>query len=264
MELVFLKLGGSVITDKTRPYTPRKDKLDALVREIASFTKEQPEIQLVLGHGSGSYGHSAANRYGTRNGVSGAPAWLGFSEVWYQASSLNRLVMDALHRCSLPAVTFSPMASVIAHDGGVSIWNTHPIQAALANGLLPVIHGDVAFDDIRGGTILSTEDLFAHLARELHPKRILLAGLETGVWADFPARKHLLKEITSRNFVQQGTGIGAAKGIDVTGGMFSKVTKMLALLEEIPSLEILIFSGEEPGNIRLVMLGENPGTRLRR
>ena len=262
MELVFLKLGGSIITDKTCPYTPRQDKLDALVCEIASLLKAQPEIQLVLGHGSGSYGHTAASHHETRSGVSGSLAWLGFSEVWYQASTLNRLVVDALHRCGLPAVTFSPMSSVIAHDGSVSIWNTHPIQSALTNGLLPVIHGDVVFDEIRGGTILSTEELFIYLARELLPKRILLAGLETGVWADFPVRKHLLKEITPKNFAQQVAGIGAAEGMDVTGGMFSKVTKMLGLVEEIPSLEILIFSGEEPGNIRRVMFGENPGTRL--
>ena len=76
----------------------------------------------------------------------------------------------------------------------------YPIRAALSNGLLPVIHGDVAFDEIRGGTILSTEDLFAHLAHQLHPQRILLAGLEAGVWADFPAHKHLLAEITPGSF----------------------------------------------------------------
>ncbi len=264
MELSFLKLGGSVITDKTRPYTARQEKLDSLVLVIASLLHELPDLRLVLGHGSGSFGHSVAGRYKTRTGVSGSLAWRGFTEVWYQASSLNRLVVDALHRSGLPAVTFSPVASVMAHDGDISSWDTHPIHTALSNGLLPVIHGDVAFDEIRGGTIVSTEDLFSHLARELNPKRILLAGLEPGVWADFPDRKHLLKEITTKNFPQQFEGIGAAEGMDVTGGMFSKVAKMLALVEEIPSLEIRIFSGEDPENIRRVMLGENPGTRLRR
>lgn len=55
---------------------------------------------------------------------------------------------------------------------------------ALANGILPVVYGDVVFDEVRGGTILSTEDLFQHLAHQLHPERVLLAGLEAGVWAD--------------------------------------------------------------------------------
>ena len=127
-----------------------------------------------------------------------------------------------------------------------------------------MIHGDVAFDEIRGGTILSTEDLFAHLAYQLHPQRILLAGMEAGVWADFPAHGQLLSEITPETFLMHASGLGAATGADVTGGMLSKVTGMLSLAEQIPNLEILIFSGEEPGNLARALRGENPGTRLHR
>jgi isopentenyl phosphate kinase len=264
MHLIFLKLGGSLITDKTRPYTPRLEKLDSLAIELASVLSENPDLQLVLGHGSGSFGHAAAGRYATRLGVSTPEAWRGFAEVWYQASTLNRLVVEALHRASLPVVTFSPSASVIAHDGIVLNWDYNPIQAAISTGLLPVIHGDVAFDEIRGGTILSTEDLFAYLARRLHPESILLAGLETGVWSDFPSREHLIREISPKNISQMTIGPGMAAGTDVTGGMASKITGMLALVEEIPDLEILIFSGEQPGNMRRALLGNNPGTRLHR
>ena len=93
-------------------------------------------------------------------------------------------------------MTFSPFASVTAHDGKILAWDHYPIQEALSKGLLPVIHGDVVIDKIRGGTILSTEDLFAHLALDLHPETILLAGMETGVWSDFPSRDN----ITRRNY----------------------------------------------------------------
>jgi isopentenyl phosphate kinase len=264
MVLIFLKLGGSLITDKTRPYTARPKKLDSLATEIAAVLKEDPNLQLVLGHGSGSFGHAAASGYHTRQGVSGQAAWHGFAEVWYQASRLNRIFLEALHRAGLPAITLSPAASVTAHDGIVANWDCYPIQAALSNGLLPVIHGDVAFDEIRGGTILSTEDLFTHLAYQLRPQRILLAGLEAGVWADFPVHEHLLTEITPATLAQHVSGLGAATGTDVTGGMLSKVTGMLALVEQIPDLEILIFSGEQPGNLIQALRGNNPGTRLHR
>lgn len=264
MSLIFLKLGGSLITDKARPYTVRSEKLDYLASEIASGMKENPDLQLVLGHGSGSFGHAAASLHDTRLGVSTPEAWRGFAEVWYQASTLNRLVVEALHRFDLPVVAFSPAASVTAHDGKVSTWDTNIIQSALAAGILPVIQGDVAFDRIRGGTILSTEDLFAHLARQLHPQRIFLAGQETGVWADFPSHEHLLEQITPGNISQLSSSLGAAAGFDVTGGMHSKVTGMLALVEEISDLEIVIFSGEQPGNLLSALRGENIGTRLHR
>jgi isopentenyl phosphate kinase len=260
--LIFLKLGGSLITDKTRPYTPRLTMLDSLASQIAAALQENAELQLILGHGSGSFGHQAASKYGTRKGVSGPEEWRGFAEVWYQASALNRLVVEALRRASLPAVTLAPFSAVTAHNGQVVSWDLAPLKATLANRLLPVIHGDVVFDETRGGTILSTEDLFEHLARHLLPKRILLAGLEVGVWKDFPARTNLLREISPKTFAKQVPGLGGSTGADVTGGMEAKVTEMLVVLEQVPGLEVLIFSGEEKGNIQRALKGENPGTRL--
>ena len=260
--LVFLKLGGSLITDKTRPYTPRIETLDNLAIQIADALQDNLDLQLILGHGSGSFGHQAASQFGTRCGVSGPEAWRGFSEVWYQASALNRLVVEAIRRAGLPAVTLAPVSAVTARDGQLAAWDLTPLKAALANGLLPVLHGDVVFDEARGGTILSTEDLFAHLARQLHPERILLAGLEAGVWQDFPTRTRLLREMTRQIFTQQAPGLGRSTGADVTGGMQAKVTEMLALVEQVPGLEVLIFSGEKPGNTRRALQGENPGTRL--
>jgi len=262
MSLVFLKLGGSLITDKSRPYTARPDKLDDLAAQIAAAFHENADLRLVLGHGSGSFGHTPASQFDTRRGVSGPEAWRGFAEVWYQASRLNRLVIEALYRAGLPAISFSPAAAVTAHDGKVFSWDCTSLQSALENGLLPVVHGDVAFDQVRNGTILSTEDLFVYLAQEFHPKRILLAGQERGVWADFPARQRLIDEITPGNFAQQAPGLGGAAGTDVTGGMRSKVTEMLNLVEQVPGLEVLIFSGEEPAIVQRVLRGENLGTRL--
>jgi isopentenyl phosphate kinase len=260
--LTFLKLGGSLITDKTHPYTPRLEIMDELAGQIAMALHENPALQLVLGHGSGSFGHEAASKFGTRAGVSGEEAWRGFAEVWYQASSLNRLVVEALHKAGLPAVTLAPLSMVTANEGKVTAWELASLKSALENGLLPVIHGDVIFDKKRGGTILSTEDLFCHLARELNPKRILLAGLEEGVWEDFPARNRLIKEITPLSFSAKSSGVVGSTGADVTGGMKAKVTEMLKLVEQSADLEVLIFSGEEAGNVRRALQGENPGTRL--
>jgi isopentenyl phosphate kinase len=251
-----------LITDKTRPYTPRLETLDNLALQISRAIKYTPDLQLVLGHGSGSFGHQAANQFGTREGVSGKAAWHGFTEVWYQASELNRLIVKAIRNSGLPAITLSPVSSVTARDGKVSSWDLSPLHTMLANDLLPILHGDVVFDENRGGTILSTEDLFAHLALQVHPRRILLAGLEDGVWEDYPARRGLIREMTPRSFAKQASGLGRSSATDVTGGMEAKVKEMLALVEQVPGLEVLIFSGAVSGNIQRALAGENPGTRL--
>ena len=273
-ELVFLKLGGSLITDKTQPYTPRLDVIEDVALQISTVLQSRPDLRLVLGHGSGSFGHVAASEYHTRDGFPPRPSplthrerdkteenyWKGFAEVWYQASSLNRFVMKALHKTNVHAIALAPSANVIASDGQVSIWEMTPIRMALAAGLVPVIYGDTTFDEVRGGTILSTEDLFGYLTRALNPERILLAGLEEAVWADFPTRSRKIESITPDTFSEISAGVGIADGADVTGGMQAKVTQMLDLVRQHPELRIQIFSGVEPGNIGRALTGETLGT----
>ena len=274
-ELVFLKLGGSLITDKMKPYTPLLDVMDDLATQIATSLRTQPDLRLVLGHGAGSFGHVPASEYKTRDGYP-SPAetgyddrdstedvyWKGFAEVWYQASSLNRYIMEALHKAGLRTIALPPSGSVIASDGRVSVWETTPIRMALAAGIVPVIFGDVVFDEVRGGTILSTENLFAYLVKALAPERVLLAGLEDAVWEDFPARTRRIERITPASFEEIQHGVGGSAAADVTGGMEAKVKEMLELVQDNPGLKVQIFSGTRSGNLARALLGELLGTEI--
>ena len=249
-ELIFLKLGGSLITDKHSQSTARIERVHKLAVEIAEVQADSPNLKLLLGHGSGSFGHVAASIYSTRQGVSTPQEWRGFAEVWHQANLLNRIMIDALHKAGLPAVTFSAASSAVVRDGILQTWNLDPMRKALAEGLLPVVHGDVAFDQTLGGTILSTEDIFQYLAHALQPKRILLAGIEPGVWADYPACTRIIPEITPTNQAEILPLVGASEATDVTGGMASKVRQMLDLTADVPGLEVMIFSATKPGELK--------------
>lgn len=262
-QLVFLKLGGSLITDKATPRTPRLEVINRLAAEIATALAQNLSLQLIVGNGAGSFGHVTARRFGTRQGVHSPDEWRGFADVWLEAAALNRIVIEALHTAGLPAVAFPPSASVTARDGKVANWDLAPIRAALQAGLLPVVHGDVIFDTVRGGTILSTEDLFEHMARQFHPQRVLLAGIEEGVWADYPTCTRLVHEITPDSLPQVAPALGGSNATDVTGGMASKVQQSLALVQELPGLEVLIFSGEKHGQVEKALLGVRVGTLLR-
>ena len=263
-ELVFLKLGGSLITDKDASYVPRLEKLAELAGEIHSALARNGDLRLVLGHGSGSFGHHAAKKYGTRGGVKTREQWLGFAEVRLRAAELNRHVMEALLTAGIPAVSFPPSSTLVTKNGIVIEFNLAAIRKALEAHILPVVYGDVVFDEARGGTILSTEEVFVSLARELSPARILLAGLEAGVWEDFPARKRLVNEINSEVHERMRAGIGGSISADVTGGMASKVETMLNLSGEIPGLTAQIFSGEIRGNIAQALRGKAVGTLIQK
>lgn len=128
--------------------------------------------------------------------------------------------------------------------------------------LLPVIYGDVAFDEALGGTILSTEDVFKFLVEQFSPSRILLAGIEAGVWEDFPARTKLVKQIQAADYEAMRSGIKGSASTDVTGGMKAKVEEMLALIQTNRHLTAQIFSAEENGFLARALQGENVGTLL--
>ena len=261
-QLVFLKLGGSLITDKHTPRTPRLSVLNRLVGEIQAGLIENPGLKILVGHGSGSFGHTSGNKYNTRDGVSTPEEWLGFGEVWGDAGDLNRLVMTALRDAGLPAVGFPPSASILTRNRKIISWELAPIQSALENNLLPVVYGDVAFDQNLGGTILSTEDLFVHLAAAFRPQRILLAGLDPGVWQDYPERTRLYEEISPDDKEDLAGIINRSAATDVTGGMGDKVNQMLDLISSLPDLEAYIFSGVEAGAVQRALSGDSPGTRL--
>lgn len=258
--LTFLKLGGSLITQKDQPATARAKRIASLAGQIAAARRADPQLRILLGHGSGSFGHVPAKAHSTREGVKDGVQWRGFAEVWRQAAALNHIVMGALDGEGLPAVAFPPSASAMAEDGQISRWDTAPIESALAADLLPVVYGDAAFDSRRGGTILSTEDLFVYLANVLGPQRVLLAANEP-IYADYESRKGLVKEIHPGNLEQ--IRLGAAESPDVTGGMASKVAAMLKLAKRLPNCEIRIFAAAEPGSLEHALLGREAGTLIR-
>jgi len=263
-KLTFLKLGGSLITDKDRPNTPRPDVLARLASEIAGARQAQPGLPLILGHGSGSFGHTAARKHNTRQGVRDRAGWDGFFEVWKEARALNQIVVAALTAAGLPVIAFPPSAAVMARDGQPVSWDLAPIQAALSAGLIPLVNGDTIFDEKLGGTILSTEDLFFYLAHQFKPGRILLAGREEGVWADYPTRSRLIKTINPQNFSSYAAQIVGSASVDVTGGMVEKVQRMLDLVTTLPSFEAVIFSGLQPGAVAKVLGGFKTGTTISR
>jgi isopentenyl phosphate kinase len=260
--LTFLKLGGSLITDKHKARTAKPEVLSRLAAEIASALEMDPGLRLVLGHGSGSYGHVTAKEYKTYDGVHTPLDWYGFTKVWKDARKLNEIVIDALTQAGLPVMAF-PASALITTAGRVVLhWETETIQKALSHGIIPVVQGDVVFDTLLGGTILSTEDQFSHLATRLEPERILLAGIEPGVWADFPQCTHFLERIRLPDYPEVESALGQSSGIDVTGGMTQKVVRMLEVVRTHPDLEIRIFSATEVGLLKETLLGGASGTLI--
>jgi len=132
-----------------------------------------------------------------------------------------------------------------------------PIREALDHGLVPLVYGDVAFDEERGSAIISTEEIFAYLSSHLLPQRIILAGEVEGVYAGDPEvgpDARLLERISLADLPQLEGVLAGSPTVDVTGGMLAKVRIMCRILESQPSLEVRFISGKKEGLIKRALL----------
>ena len=249
--LTFVKLGGSLITDKHTPLTPHTALLARLAQEIRAVRDAAPALPLLVGHGSGSFGHWEASHYGTRHGVHTPEEWRGLARVGAAAAQLNRLVTDTFLKAGVPVFSLAPSAAVIGEAGHLVAWELEPLRRVLAAGLIPLIYGDVALDRAWGGTIFSTEDLFVYLALRLQPARILLLGNAPGV---LDAQGQVIPQITPATYPALAPLLGGSAAVDVTGGMADKVAQMVALVEQVPGLRVWILSGQPPGALQRALL----------
>lgn len=260
--VVLLKLGGSLITEKERPDTPRLDRIRRLAGEIAGALPELEEA-LIIGHGSGSFGHSAAARHGLGAGPVGPEAGAGVVETQERAAALHRLVMDALREAGVPAFSVSPSGAVVAAAGAVAAWVVEPLVLALGLGLVPVLYGDVVLDREHRAAILSTETILEAVAERLERlgwrvRRALWAGATDGVLDEARRPIPLVRGDAPEAALGAARGAGAT---DVTGGMAHRLATALRLARRgVPSW---IGDGREEGALARALRGETAsGTRV--
>jgi isopentenyl phosphate kinase len=266
LELIFLKLGGSVLTDKTAPESLNDMLLHDVVLAIAAVLHQRPTLQLLIGHGGGSFGHYWAAKYGTHLGAHDADGWHGVARVADAMGRLNRAVVAALLDTGVNAIGVQPSASALAAERQLRQLDTGTLERMLAAGLVPVVHGDVVLDTAQGAAVASTEMLFSYLAPRLQPQRIVLIG-EAGVFTADPRRDpgaQRISEINTANISAVLHHLGGSHGTDVTGGMATKVREMWRLVQSVPGLEVQLV-GTKPTMVQQAMLGETvaEGTVIR-
>ncbi|MBD2197430.1 isopentenyl phosphate kinase family protein [Calothrix anomala FACHB-343] len=257
MELALIKLGGSLITDKDRPYTAKPEIIQQLAGEVSAIALQNPHLKLIIGNGAGSFGHQSAKKYNTINGISTDVDKFGFCLVHQDAIDLNRLIAKAFLQAGLPVISLPPVTMGVTENKKPIKFNYSIIENTLAAGLIPLVFGDVVLDKIIGGTILSTDTVLAELAKHFHIKenlrvQLINVGNYPGVYDQYG---QVISEITSANYPHIKNFLGESKSVDVTGGMLRKVKEFLAIADL--GIDCWIIDGAVPGNLTNAVLGKS-------
>ncbi|VVB72498.1 Isopentenyl phosphate kinase [uncultured archaeon] len=244
-----LKIGGSILTDKVRASAVRQDAILRVAQEIAS----SPE-NMVLVHGAGSFGHIPAQKYGLPHSFNPEGLWVTHRSV----ARLNDLMVEALCEAGVHALPVHPFSSLVLRDGRIDSFNLEPIFQMLQNGLMPVLHGDVAMDLTRKAGIVSGDQLVPYLARAFGADVAAVGCDVDGVLF----QGHALPLITRHTLHEIDCELGGSAGVDVTGGMKGKLLELLDLADR--GIESVIFNASKNGNISRALQGEPVGTRVGR
>lgn len=251
--LVFIKLGGSAITYKNIPYKANFKVLKQVSKEISKIYKEK---KLLIGHGSGSFGHRAALKYNLKQGLKSCGI-KGFSEIHKAAHSLNVIVVSSLLEEGITAIPVQACVFTTMRNGKIKTMHTKAIENILQTNIIPVIYGDIIYDETKGCSIASTEMLLAYIAKKLKPKKIIIGTNVDGVLSK---NGKLIPEINKKNFTSVLKQIKSPKKNDVTGGMRHKIEELAPLSR---NAETRIINLLKKNNLKRAVLGEKLGTRIK-
>lgn len=253
-KLLLIKLGGSLITDKSRDYTARPQIVSRLAREIKTARKTF-DGDIIIAHGSGSFAHTPAAKYHTQDGLVSKQSFLGLPIVADAAIQINRIVIQRFLKEKLPTVSFSPSSMILAKDQKTKMVTLGPLLHALSLGFLPVIYGDIIFDEKKGFCIYSAERSLAILANQLSPKysqiSLIFCGDSDGVYND---QLKTIDTITPKSFADLKKFIKGSNKTDVTGGMLHKVQESLDLAKK--GFHTTIINGHIDGELKRTILGQ--------
>ena len=245
-----LKLGGSVITEKSRPETLDGESLDAAADAVASAVDSGAVEDLVVVHGGGSFGHHHASERGVTTGTGTRDA-VGATAIHAAMKTLNQFVVSRLHARDVPALPVHPFSVAARDAAGDLALPLAQVETMLGEGFVPVLHGDGVATAGEGVTVLSGDEIVTRVARELDADRVGLCSTVPGV---LDADESVVREIRSFEDVAEFLG-GSDADADVTGGMAGKVRELLEL-----GAPASIFG---PDDVEAFLRGRDVGTTIR-
>lgn len=256
--VTILKLGGSAITDKARECTPDIPAIQHMADQLSDYDRP-----LVLIHGGGSYAHPFVTRSGIGGGLRDRSQLSSISETEFYLGQLTRIICASLlWRNKLP-VPLHPMSFATLDKGRVKKIMLDPIRKSLGAGLIPLLHGDLVFDESRGIGVLSGDRIASLIGSRLGASRVLFGCDVDGVYSANPKgfrNATLIPEVTSENFRVALHASRSPSG-DATGGMGEKVRQALRLAKN--GCECYVFNLRGKNSLRKILDGDGVvGTRF--
>jgi isopentenyl phosphate kinase len=246
--IVVIKLGGSLICDKTRPFSVRSEAIHNLALQIAEFARQSSDPIMIV-HGGGSFGHPLAKKYLIHKGINSKidQQIPGLLETHEAMKKLNSYILNALREVNLLPYPISPSSFFIQEENVLSAPNFALLPEIMAHRIIPVMFGDILFIRPKNFGILSGDTIIRHLCERFggHAiRKVIFATDQEGIYGfgGDPTTPDLIHEISGVNFLKLGFDFNNRQNrnsIDVTGGMEKKVEEIKNIIRLGICVEII-------------------------
>nr|MDO8097752.1 isopentenyl phosphate kinase [Candidatus Njordarchaeota archaeon] len=276
---ILLKLGGSVVTHKgarSFPLNPNEMWNNATsfinikaIKKISSEIKEcLPDLgYLIIVHGAGVFGHFPVSRF--LKSDANHQVLVGWPLTLYSVGLENLILQNHMLGEGIPVVSVPPRSlfTVTVRDAdrpwvGVDASFDCTIVRRLLKHYIPVLFGDLVFDQKGDPAVLSGDTILYLCARELKDVNLVVAGTDVqGIFTDDPKQNpnaHLIKKVTLSGQGEISLKEGSYR--DVDGGMSRKLKELTSIAKlGIPSM---VIDASKEGNISKALRGEQVGTLI--
>ena len=248
--MILIKLGGSVITDKSEYKTFDREQTSRLCREIA-----ESGCETLIVHGAGSFGHVLAKKYSIQKGLSDPEQVPAAAQVHHDAMELGLLVTQTLIDSGIPASSVAPGNCFVMDGGRLVVTDEEPIRSMMSVGIMPVTFGDVVMDRATGFGICSGDQLMEAMAAMFRPDRVVFVSDIDGLYTANPKTDpdaELIPVVTPETLEE----VSAVSDVDdVTGGVRNKMEAMLRMCDG--DRECVLVNGTVPGRLLSLLKGED-------
>jgi isopentenyl phosphate kinase len=259
-ELTVLKLGGALITDKSKPYSFRAEILQSAAREIRECMDDGLIESLVLVQGVGSFGHPPVLEHKLHKGFAGPHQLLPLSWTQAKVAELRTLVVQALYHAGIPVCLMYPSSMMLADKTRITEHFLKPLTGFMNFGMVPLIGGDILIDTSMGFSVASGDPMLTLIAREYGAKRIIYASDVSGIYDSDPKvnpNAQLFDSIDLSNLDEAIERMGRAGVEDASGAMQGKVASIEPISDLIKNgLEVSILSMMEYGSLKALLNGD--------
>lgn len=230
--MILIKLGGSIITNKEKPLSPRIKTIDNIAKQLKKISEP-----FVIVHGGGSFGHYWSVKYDMHTKPARYDSH-GVAIVKNSMIEINKIILDSLTKNKLNPYCLPPTDFMSGNKPIPS--KVREIRKIAESNLIPVTFGDALWYGQKKSYILSGDKIMSILAKTLRPRLSIFILNVDGLYSDLNTKRLIYDMKDDQVSIQDIP-------MDVTGGMTRKVEEATRISKM--GLKVFFANGNKPERI---------------